>query len=227
MRSFLRGVEAAIAVMILMIGLQFLYTIKFTFHPHESRALSNVASSALRAYRPAIQDYVLEGDLSSVDSLLEWVIPPEFSHTITVKYFRPIEVMFGSSGIRPVVSTIDFSSSVDEKSVEILDSEGHALTSQTTWNWYRVPFLIINNETIRNYTAIAQFNLPWQDTNNDGTKEPVDQSTLTLYLNNSLYNYQLRNITSVNQTDILDMSFSVELQENGTIYGYMYYKVIR
>ena len=73
-RAFLRGVEAAIAVMILLTAFQFLYSIKFSYHPHETRVLASTASSTLDIYSELIEKYVFEGDLRSLEGLTKILV---------------------------------------------------------------------------------------------------------------------------------------------------------
>lgn len=226
MRAFLRGVEAAIAVMIMLLAFQFLFNLKFSYYPHETRIISNLASSVLETYHSIFSQYILSGNLKSVDSILSQVIPPEYGYKFDIAYFIPSYVLFGSSGERPLMTTTDFSGLVDLGSVKVLDENNKELDSQVVWNWYRVPFTIINNEEAKNYSTQVLFTIPWQDTNNDGLYEPPDHESFTLYLNQSVHSYTLLNVTTVNYTDTVSVSLYTYLDGNETMKGYFYYKVI-
>lgn len=225
-RGFIRGVEAAIAVMILLFAFQFLYTVHFSYKPHESRVLTNLASSTLATYYPIIRQYLLIGDLRSLQSLLDSVIPSEYGYMIQATYLQPFDALFGSVGVRPLSTVIDFPGSVVPESVLVQDEYSRDLDTQATWTWYRVPFTIINDETDRKYVSQAQFILPWQDVNLDDVLQPVDHSSFRLYLNDSEWAFTITNVTSVNSTDIVSLTFTVDLIANETVDGFFYYRVI-
>ena len=226
MKGFLRGVEAAIAVMIMLLAFQFLFNLKFTYYPHETRTLSNLASSILETYHELFSQHILLGNLEEVDSVLSQVVPSEFGYKFDVVYFVPSYVIFGSSGERPLKTTADFSGLVDSYSVDVLDEKGRALDSEVVWNWYRVPFAIINDEEAKNYSTEVEFTIPWQDTNNDGLYEPPEHDSFRLHLNESIHQYSLINVTNENYADTVTISFYTYLDANEAIDGHFYYKVI-
>jgi hypothetical protein len=226
MKGFLRAVEAAIAVMIMLLAFQFLYTLRFTFHPHETRNLSNISNSILQTYYSTIAHYVSQADLKTLESLFDSVLPSGFGYTLQLEYFLPMHTLFGSSGYRPLHTVADFSYSVDPGSVKIQDENSVTQDTQVMWKWYRLPFQIINNEEAKTYTSTVLFELDWQDTNNDGVKEPIDHSSLELFLDTTGYNYTLINITQNNQTDLVYLDLSTPLDEYEVANGFLYFKVI-
>jgi hypothetical protein len=226
MKGFLRAVEAAIAVMIMLMAFQFLYTVRFTFHPHESRTLSNVASSTLQTYHSTISYYINQADLKTLESLFDSIIPYGFGYKFQLDYFEPTPTLFSSSGYRPLDLVADFSYSVDPGSVKIQDHHGVFQDTQMVWNWYRIPFQIINNEEAKTYTSTVYFDLDWQDTNNDGIKEPIDHTSLTLYINSTAFDHTLINLTNVGESDKVYLNISTPLSENEILDGFLYYKVI-
>ncbi len=226
MKAFLRGVEAAIAVMLMLIAFQFLYTIRFTFQPHETRSLSNIADSVLQTYHSTISYYVSQADLKTLESLFDSVIPYGYGYMFQLDYIEPVRTLFGSRGSRPMSLVADFSYSVDSGSVEIQDERGVAQDTQVVWSWYRIPFQIINNEEAQMYGSALPFNITWQDTNSDGLNEPVDHDSIMVYLNSTLFNYTLVNVTHLDETDLVYLNVSVPLREYEIVDGFVYYRVI-
>lgn len=225
-RGVLRGVEAAIAIMLLLMSFSFLYSVQFTFKPHETRSLSIIASSIVLTYQDAIARYVSMSDLMTLESLLDAVVPDGYGYSFQVEYFQPVRVLFGSQGYRPVGFTADFPYSVDAGSVRVKDARGIVQDTQVVWSWYRVPFQVYNDESAGSYESTLAFDAPWQDSNQDGALEPVDEGSFVVYVNSTRWEYSLVNITRADEAATVYVNVTLPLYSNETVDGFFYFKVV-
>ena len=107
-------------------------------------------------------------------------------------------------------------------------SEFEGATLQVDNSWYRIVFAIVNNgnEAIENETLTSSITIYKVDSNEDGTLEPIDISSLRVFVDGSEADWTLQSYTEDDSKIIAVMSGRIGRIEPGqTKKGYVYYLV--
>lgn len=221
-RGYIRSVEAIIAIVLLLASIQgFINWGSLKTQSTQSIRQSAYDVLAVREGAHAIALY----DTALYDGFVSTAVPSNMNYRIEADYFSPLDTFLGYNDTEyPYEVTVDLPPGAGP--VSVTGPDGAQVSSQTVFNWYRVPFFLKTRDAgFVNQGVVLGFTLPYVDSNGDGVLEVPDKNSLDIYINGTRQSFTLQDFKDTGVLSKAVASFRYTMNPDTYVDGYAYYMV--